>query len=280
MSGLLVAHNAPRLSVLGIFARQMWTAVSSRGHVACALVFDHVTIRVDDRAASERFYDAVLTPLGIDRTYSTGTFSEWRDFSLTVADARNPATRRLHIGFVAPTRDQVDDFWRTGTEAGYASDGPPGPRPEYGSDYYGAFLLDPDANSAEAVFHDTLRRGGIVDHLWLRVADVEAAKRFYETIAPSAGLRLRHDLPDRAQFNGESGSFSVVAGPSPTEHLHMAFPAGDDALVRSFHEAAVAAGYRDHGPPGERPQYHPGYYAAYVLDPDGNNIELVNHHRA
>src|SRR3954447_23773798 len=147
-------------------------------------MFDHVTVRGTDRTASERFYDTVLTPLGIDRTYATGTFSEWRDFLLTSADAANPTTRRLHTGFVAPTREQVDDFWRTGTKAGHPSDGPPGPRPEYGDDYYGAFLLDPDGNSAEAVVHDTPRRGGIVDHVWLRVADVAAAKRFYETIAP------------------------------------------------------------------------------------------------
>src|SRR4051794_15951163 len=245
MSGLLVAHNAPRLSVLGVFARQMWTAVSARGHVACALVFDHVTIRVDDRAASERFYDAVLTPLGIDRTYSTGTFSEWRDFSLTSADAGNPATRRLHIGFVAPTREQVDDFWRTGTEAGYPSDGPPGPRPEYGDDYYGAFLLDPDGNSAEAVHHGAMRDdGGCVDHLWIRVADAPASARFYETVAAPAGFRLKNrDAGGRVQFAGDTGSFSVVPG-DPTEAVHLAFP-GDDEAVRRFHAAATEAGYRD-----------------------------------
>ena len=241
-------------------------------------MFDHVTIRVSDREASERFYDTVLVPLGIDRTYRTGTFSEWQDFSLAAADDLVSPTRRLHIGFVAPSREQVDDFWRTGTEAGYEDDGPPGPRPEYGSDYYGGFLLDPDGNSAEAAHHDTLRRGGIVDHVWIRVADVAAAKRFYETIAPHAGLRLNRDTPERAQFAGATGSFSLVRG-TPTENLHMAFPADDDGDVDRFHEAATAAGYRSNGPPGERAQYHPGYYAAYVIDPDGNNIEVVNHNR-
>jgi catechol 2,3-dioxygenase-like lactoylglutathione lyase family enzyme len=242
-------------------------------------MFDHVTIRATDRTASERFYDTVLEPLGIDRTYRTRWFSEWQDFSLTGAAEDDPPTRRLHVGFVAPTREQVDEFWRDGTEAGYRDDGAPGPRPEYGSDYYGAFLLDPDGNSAEAVHHDTLRRGGIIDHLWIRVADVAAAKRFYETIAPHAGLRLRTDTPDRAAFAGASGSFSLVRG-TPTEHLHMAFPTADDGDVQRFHEAATGAGYRSNGPPAERPRYHPGYYAAYVLDPDGNNIEIVNHHRA
>jgi catechol 2,3-dioxygenase-like lactoylglutathione lyase family enzyme len=241
-------------------------------------MFDHVTIRVSDRAASERFYDTVLLPLAVERTYSTGTFSEWRDFSLTAADAGHPPTRRLHVAFVAPSRDQVEAFWRAGTEAGYADDGPPGPRPEYRDDYYGAFLLDPDGNSAEALNDGALRRGGAIDHLWIRVADVTAAKRFYETIAPCAGLRLSDDAPERVEFSGASGSFSLLAG-APTEDVHLAFPTDDDAEVQRFHQLATAAGYPSNGPPGERARYHPGYYAAYVLDPDGNNVEMVNHHR-
>jgi catechol 2,3-dioxygenase-like lactoylglutathione lyase family enzyme len=242
-------------------------------------MFDHVTIRVTDRTASERFYDTVLIPLGIDRTYRTRRFSEWQDFSLTAADDADPPTRRLHVAFVARSREQVDEFWRDGTAAGYVDDGEPGPRPQYRRDYYGAFLLDPDGNSVEAVHHGALRRGGVIDHLWIRVADVAAAKRFYETIAAPAGLRLTADTPDRVQFAGASGSFSLVSG-TPTENVHLAFPTDDDADVRRFHEAATDAGYRSHGGPSERPRYHPGYYAAYVLDPDGNNVEVVNHHRA
>ena len=242
-------------------------------------MFDHVTIRVADRGASERFYDTVLAPLGIDRTYRTPTFSEWENFQLAEQDAANPVTRRLHVGFTAPSRDQVDDFWRTGVDAGYTDDGPPGPRPQYRDDYYGAFLLDPDGNSIEAVQHgDARRNGGVINHLWIRVADLAAARSFYETIAPHAGLAVAHDEPERVRFSGWNGSFSLVAG-TPTEHLHMAFPTDDDADVDGFHAAATGAGYRDHGPPGERPRYHPGYYAAYVLDPDGNNVEIVNHHR-
>jgi catechol 2,3-dioxygenase-like lactoylglutathione lyase family enzyme len=64
---------------------------------------------------------------------------------------------------------------------------------------------------------------------------------------------------------------------TPTEHVHLAFPTHDDDDVSRFHEAATGAGYRDNGGPGER-RYHPGYHAAFVLDPDGNNIEVVNHH--
>jgi catechol 2,3-dioxygenase-like lactoylglutathione lyase family enzyme len=242
-------------------------------------MFDHVTIRVTDRIASERFYDKVLTPLGIDRTYRTPTFSEWRNFLLTERDDAHSPTQRLHVGFAAPSREQVDDFWREGTAAGYPDDGEPGPRPQYREDYYGAFLLDPDGNSAEAVHHGALNRDGIVDHLWIRVADVAAAKRFYETISPHAGLRLGTDTAERVSFLGSSGSFSLVAG-TPTENLHMAFGTADDGDVERFHRAATDGGYRDNGEPGERARYHPGYYSAYVLDPDGNNIEVVNHHLA
>jgi catechol 2,3-dioxygenase-like lactoylglutathione lyase family enzyme len=241
-------------------------------------VFDHVTLRVSDLAASRSFYATVLAALGVEESYASEKLVEWDDFSIAPAGAVRAVTRRTHVGFVAPSRAHVDAFWRAGTDAGYRDDGPPGPRPQYRDDYYGAFLLDPDGNSAEAVHDGALRTGGHIDHVWVRVADVEAAKRFYETIAPHAGLRLSTDTPERAQFRGASGSFSLVPG-EPTEDLHMAFPASENETVEAFHRAAIAAGYRDNGGPGERPVYHAGYYAAFVLDPDGNNIEVVNHNR-
>src|SRR5689334_13338615 len=119
-------------------------------------MFDHVTIRATDRASSERFYDTVLQTLGIDRSYRTNTVSEWQDFMVTAADSEHPVTRRLHIGFVAPDHDRVEAFWQAGVDAGYTDDGAPGPRAQYGDDYYGGFLLDPDGNSAEACYHDNL----------------------------------------------------------------------------------------------------------------------------
>jgi catechol 2,3-dioxygenase-like lactoylglutathione lyase family enzyme len=240
-------------------------------------VFDHVTIRVSDRQASERFYDTVLGVLGIEIEYSDDDFTEWDDFSITAATEWSPVTRGLHIGFGASSRGRVDEFWQAGMDAGYRSDGEPGPRPEYSAEYYGGFLLDPDGNSAEAVHFEDVRHG--IDHLWIRVRDVAASKRFYETIAPHAGLRLNRDLPERAQFRGdESGSFSVLAGDHVTENLHMAFSASTNEQVDAFHKAATEAGYTDNGTPGER-HYHRGYYSAYVLDPDRNNIEVVNHNR-
>jgi catechol 2,3-dioxygenase-like lactoylglutathione lyase family enzyme len=242
-------------------------------------MFDHVTIRVSDRRASERFYELLLASLGVAPSSSDAHFAEWDDFSLTQADDDDPVTRRLHVGFAAPSREHVDEFWRVGTEAGYRDDGSPGQRPQYGGDYYGAFLLDLDGNSVEAVHHGAVRNDRAIDHLWIRVRDVAASKAFYETIAPHAGFRLKRDTPDRVQFVGSSGSFSVVAG-TPTEHLHMAFHGPDDETVQAFHRAATEAGYQDNGLPRERPIYHEGYYGAYVLDPDGNNVEVVNHNRS
>jgi catechol 2,3-dioxygenase-like lactoylglutathione lyase family enzyme len=242
-------------------------------------VFDHVGIRVSDRAASEAFYTTVLQALGIEPTSRGEQYTEWDDFSLGQADAERPVTRHLHVGFVAPSREHVEAFWRAGTEAGYRSDGEPGPRPQYTEDYYGAFLLDPDGNSIEAVHHGSLRQGGNVDHLWIRVSDVDASTAFYETVGPAAGFRVGSELAGRTQFACVSGSFSVVAGEPVSEHVHLAFTADDDDTVERFHHDATAAGYRDNGAPGERPEYHAGYYGAFVLDPDGNNVEVVNHNR-
>jgi catechol 2,3-dioxygenase-like lactoylglutathione lyase family enzyme len=241
-------------------------------------VFDHVMLRASDRAASERFYRTVLPTLEIEQTHSSEAYAEWDDLSLVQAEDPARVTRRLHIGFGAPSREHVEAFWEAGMSAGYRDDGEPGPRRRYRYDYYGAFLLDPDGNSAEAVHHGDLRRDGVIDHLWVRVADVPAARAFYATIAPFAGAHLGHDEERHVQFAGATGSFSLVAG-EPTENLHMAFPATENATVDAFHQAATAAGYRDNGGPGERPVYHPGYYGAFVLDPDGNNIEVVNHNR-
>ena len=242
-------------------------------------MLDHITIRVSDRAASELFYDTILRTIGGEQSGRDEQYTVWNgDFSLASADDDNPVTRRLHVGFSAPSREHVDAFWRAGTVAGYQDDGPPGPRPQYSLSYYGAFLLDPDGNSAEAVHHDASREPGRIDHLWIRVADVGAARRFYERVAPFGGFRLNSELPDRVQFVGPSGSVSFVAG-EPTENMHLAFEATDNGTVDAFHRSLTDAGYRDNGAPGERAIYHPGYYGAFVLDPDDNNVEVVNHNR-
>ena len=113
----------------------------------------------------------------------------------------------------------------------------------------------------------------MIDHAGFGVADYGRSKAFYErALAP-----LANEHEGRAHFAGR-GSFSVVDG-TPTENLHMAFPAAGRAAVDAFHRTAVEAGHRDNGAPGERPEYHAGYYGAFVLDPDGNNVEAVFHDR-
>jgi catechol 2,3-dioxygenase-like lactoylglutathione lyase family enzyme len=243
-------------------------------------VFDHVGTAVSDLPASERFYRTVLSALGSEPSYAAAELVEWEDWDIGPTDSEHPVTRGLHVGFRAPSPAAVDAFWQAGVDAGYRDAGAPGPRTAYGPDYYGGFLLDPDGNSVEAV-HTKRERAvpdGCIDHLWIRVRDPAAAERFYTTIAPYAGLRVHTPAANRVQVVGEDFSFSLVHDERPiTEHVHLAFSAHDDDTVRAFHAAALAAGYEDHGGPGERANYHPGYYGAFVLDPDGVNVEVVNH---
>jgi catechol 2,3-dioxygenase-like lactoylglutathione lyase family enzyme len=243
-------------------------------------VFDHVMFRTSDQAASERFYRTVLGAIGIEPNHESEALVEWDDFSIAIAREQRPPTRHAHVGFVAPSRDHVDAFWQAGVDAGYADDGAPGVRAQYSPEYYGSFLLDPDGNSVEAVHHNDTRRGGHIDHLWIRVGDLDAAAAFYSVIARHAGLRPGVTSDQGRQFRGGWSTLSLIADGRPvTENLHVAFPAPDQQTVRDFHAAAIAAGYQSNGEPGERPQYHPGYYAAFVIDPDGSNIESVFHGR-
>jgi catechol 2,3-dioxygenase-like lactoylglutathione lyase family enzyme len=238
-------------------------------------VFDHVTMRAADLEASARFYRTVLPTLGIEPSHVGSEMIQWADFSISRAAAVSAPTRHLHLGFVAPSRDEVDAFWHAGVRAGYQDDGAPGER-EYTPDYYGSFLLDPDGNSAEAVHYGDVRRGGHIDHLWIRVDDLGRVARFYERIARHTGLRVGERWDQGRQFRGAWATFALISDGRPvTENLHLAFGAPDRQTVDDFHRAALAAGARDNGEPGERPRHGAGYYAAYVLDPAGANVESV-----
>jgi catechol 2,3-dioxygenase-like lactoylglutathione lyase family enzyme len=249
----------------------------SRVLAASAPMFDHLTLRVSDLDASEAFYRLVLAELGHAPSHESDGYVEWDDFGILPADSRNPATRRLHIGFAAASRALVDTFWRAATATGYRSDGEPGLRTQYSDDYYGAFLIDPDGNSVEAVHHGALRRGGTIDHLWIRTGDLEASRKFYSLVEFNEERRL--DEPPRVLFSDGNGSFSIVDDGEPARNVHLAFPAANDGVVEAFYARMVDAGYPGNGVPGLRPVYHQGYYGAYVLDPDGNNIERVHHNR-
>jgi len=115
-----------------------------------------------------------------------------------------------------------------------------------------------------------LKRGRLIDHLHLRTRNLAASRRFYAAVLEVLGVPLtegaEHFFADELWVDvGE-----------PVSHVHLAFQAPDRATVDRWYEAGLSAGGRDNGAPGER-NYHPGYYAAFLLDPDGNNIEAVHH---
>ena len=116
-------------------------------------------------------------------------------------------------------------------------------------------------------------QGRLIDHIHLRVADLDASKRFYRAVLVALGL-------EQAFREGEgffdADELYVDRADGPVSRVHLAFQADSKAAVHRFHEAALAAGGRDNGAPGPR-AYHAGYYAAFVLDPDGNNVEAVCH---
>jgi len=126
-----------------------------------------------------------------------------------------------------------------------------------------------------------LHRGRLIDHLQLVVRDLPASRKFYEAVLPPLGVPIGGSGVD--YFWADELFVSTADSQAAQGHLtgrhHLAFQAKDRAAVDAFHKTALANGGIDNGAPGERP-YHPGYYAAFVLDPDGNNIEAVFHGEA
>lgn len=122
-----------------------------------------------------------------------------------------------------------------------------------------------------------IKVGRLIDHVHLVVADLDAARRFYAASAAALGrgVELREGLGFFSMdelFVSDQGGF----GGGALSHVHLAFQARDEDEVRRWHAAVLEAGGRDNGTPGPR-EYHPGYFAAFALDPDGNNVEAVFH---
>lgn len=126
-----------------------------------------------------------------------------------------------------------------------------------------------------------LHRGRLIDHIQLVVRDLPASRRFYGAVFDVLGVPLGGESADYfwADELFVSSADSEAAQGALTGRHHLAFQAPDRATVEAFHRAALTHGGTDNGAPGERP-YHPGYYAAFALDPDGNNIEVVFHGEA
>jgi catechol 2,3-dioxygenase-like lactoylglutathione lyase family enzyme len=119
----------------------------------------------------------------------------------------------------------------------------------------------------------------IIDHVTLGVSDFESARRFYDRIMPTLGFQRLWEKPAMVAYGAEGADdFGLQADVgSARRGTHVAFRAPDRASVNRFHSEALAAGARDDGAPGLRPEYHDSYYAAFVIDPDGNRIEAVCH---
>jgi catechol 2,3-dioxygenase-like lactoylglutathione lyase family enzyme len=122
----------------------------------------------------------------------------------------------------------------------------------------------------------------MLDHIGFPVTDFARSKAFYERVLAPLGMRIvmavnLDDEDGYAGFGIERPFFWIGTGKPLTGRLHVAFAAKSRAEVQAFYEAAIAAGATDNGPPGLRPHYHENYYAAFVLDPDGHNLEAVNH---
>jgi catechol 2,3-dioxygenase-like lactoylglutathione lyase family enzyme len=125
----------------------------------------------------------------------------------------------------------------------------------------------------------------MIDHSGLKISDPAKSRRFYEAALAPLGYRVLMEVP--AEHTGgmvvlgygvpPNPDFWVAQGTPETPRVHVAFRAGSRAEVDAFHRAALAAGGRDNGAPGPRPHYHAKYYGAFVLDPDGHNIEAVFH---
>lgn len=125
----------------------------------------------------------------------------------------------------------------------------------------------------------------MLDHTGIPVSDYPRSKAFYEKALAPLGMSLIMEATPEQTATGEAAGgfgkdgkpFFWISADSRTGHNHVAFVAPDRAAVDAFHRAALDAGATDHGAPGLRPHYHPNYYGAFVLDPDGHNIEAVCH---
>lgn len=125
-----------------------------------------------------------------------------------------------------------------------------------------------------------LHRGRLIDHVHIVVADLEASRAFYAAIFEVLGVpAFPRTAPGAFSYDELYVSTSQMASGQRPGRVHLAFAARDKSLVAKAYAAGLAAGGRDNGPPGDRP-YHPGYFAAFLLDPDGNNIEVVHHGEA
>lgn len=256
------------------------------------------TLGADDLPASGAFYDRLLAPLGLKRVHdgaeeigygaAGGLALAWL---LRPYDGL-PATwgNGTHVAFLASSRAAVDAFHAAGMAAGGLDEGAPGLRPQYSAGYYAAYLRDPVGNKLQAVHYTGMpaaevERAEGLSHVTLGADDLARAQRFYDAaLAPLGLLRVIDEAgddgtPEASAWGWPGSQLCWLYAHRPFDGrpaswangTQVAFRAPDPVAVDAFHAAGLAAGGHDAGAPGLR-DYAPGYYGAYLRDPEGNKL--------
>lgn len=248
---------------------------------------DHVIVPVEDFDKSRAFYAAVMPTLKAQPEFEfPGVigFAGPTGLSIALQKCKEGAVvNKLHLAFRCQTPAEVSAWYEACIAAGAKDNGPPGPRPQYSPNYYGAFVLDPDGHNIEAVCHldkTALTPTLPLDHLIIPTENLAVAKDFYcKAMASVNAGHVAFEFPGFVGLASPGGMFASlhqVEGPV-TNKLHVGFRVNNPLQVDLWYEAALAAGGKDNGKPGPRPAYGPTFYGAFVLDPDGHNIEACCH---
>ena len=254
---------------------------------------DHASVGVADLAASMRFYDAALAPLGARRRFRDGDYVAWGTGAVNghFAVSRRPypmPQNAAHTCFAAGSREEVAAFHAAALAAGGTDNGQPGYRPQYSEDYYGAYVLDPDGNHLGVVARlkpesASTPRARIIDHLSIGTDDLPESSRFYDALLAPLGVRRLRTRPDYVMYGTELHDTTFIlaepddlaAGTLPQPGFHACFSADSRESASRFHAAGLRAGARDNGAPGHRPDYAIDYWGAFLIDPWGNRIGVV-----
>ncbi|MBK5232198.1 MAG: hypothetical protein JJE13_04355 [Thermoleophilia bacterium] len=179
-------------------------------------MFERVTVYVRDTQECLPGYGAII-----------GGEGPWPDFELATATSEHPPTEGLHIAFRAPNRAAIADRWQAAVLAGFTDDGEPGPRSVYSPGYHGGFVLDPAGNSVESVHHEANGLEGRIDHIWLRVPDINEARARFAALADRNGFQITKDEPGWVMFASQSGSVSLRRDGQPeTKNLKITLSGG------------------------------------------------------
>ncbi|MGK2933293.1 MAG: hypothetical protein ACSLFD_11125 [Solirubrobacterales bacterium] len=184
-------------------------------------MFDRVTIFVSDVEMFRPGYEAII-----------GSEHPWSDFTVERATESSPATEGLHIAFGAPDRSAIAERWQAAVLAGFENDGEPGPRSVYSPGYHGGFVLDPAGNSVESVHHERGCADGMIDHVWLRVADIDEARDRFAAHAEPGGYRQTRDDPGWVMFGDGTRSVSLRRDGQPeTKNVKIALTGGSVVTI-------------------------------------------------